>query len=317
MANANLHKAKNAKNDEFYTQLTDIEKELMHYKEHFKDKVVFCNCDDPKESAFWKYFDGQFNRLGLKRLIATHYEPGKQSYLLDRTRIGEESPTIIKNLNGDGDFRSEECIELLKQSDIVITNPPFSLFREYIAQLMKYEKKFIIIGNKNAITYKEFFPLLKENKVWIGYNSVKEFMRPDGTIQKFGNIGWYSNLDIKKRHEQIDLYERYKGNEEHYPKYDNYEAIEVSKVIEIPKDYFGVMGVPITFLDKYSPDQFEIVGMAKRGPGDPALKSKVYTKEDYSNYSDLNAGPVLVENGVLKNTYPRVLIKRKEQPDEN
>ena len=297
MANANLHKAKNAKNDEFYTQLTDIEKELMHYKEHFKDKVVFCNCDDPKDSAFWKYFDGQFNRLGLKRLIATHYEPGKQSYLLDRTRIGEESPTIIKNLNGDGDFRSEECIELLKQSDIVITNPPFSLFREYIAQLMKYEKKFIIIGNKNAITYKEFFPLLKENKVWIGYNSVKEFMRPDGTIQKFGNIGWYSNLDIKKRHEQIDLYERYKGNEEHYPKYDNYEAIEVSKVIEIPKDYFGVIGVPITFLDKYSPDQFEIIGLMAT------------TKVEGYNY-----GYPYIDS---KKRYARILIKRKEQPDEN
>lgn len=297
MANANLHKAKNVKNDEFYTQLTDIEKELMHYKEHFKDKVVFCNCDDPKESAFWKYFDGQFNRLGLKRLIATHYEPGKQSYLLDRTRIGEESPTIIKNLNGDGDFRSEECIELLKQSDIVITNPPFSLFREYIAQLMKYEKKFIIIGNKNAITYKEFFPLLKENKVWIGYNSVKEFMRPDGTIQKFGNIGWYSNLDIKKRHEQIDLYERYKGNEEHYPKYDNYEAIEVSKVIEIPKDYFGVIGVPITFLDKYSPDQFEIIGLMAT------------TKVEGYNY-----GYPYIDS---KKRYARILIKRKEQPDEN
>ena len=306
MANANLHKAKNAKNDEFYTQLTDIEKELMHYKEHFKDKVVFCNCDDPKESAFWKYFDGQFNRLGLKRLIATHYEPGKQSYLLDRTRIGEESPTIIKNLNGDGDFRSEECIELLKQSDIVITNPPFSLFREYIAQLMKYEKKFIIIGNKNAITYKEFFPLLKENKVWIGYNSVKEFMRPDGTIQKFGNIGWYSNLDIKKRHEQIDLYERYKGNEEHYPKYDNYEAIEVSKVIEIPKDYFGVMGVPITFLDKYCPEQFVILGM-----------------ESSAGYDYEIVGiPLLVKGDARptinnKTKYARVFIKRKEQLDEN
>ena len=306
MANANLHKAKNAKNDEFYTQLTDIEKELMHYKEHFKDKVVFCNCDDPKDSAFWKYFDGQFNRLGLKRLIATHYEPGKQSYLLDRTRIGEESPTIIKNLNGDGDFRSEECIELLKQSDIVITNPPFSLFREYIAQLMKYEKKFIIIGNKNAITYKEFFPLLKENKVWIGYNSVKEFMRPDGTIQKFGNIGWYSNLDIKKRHEQIDLYERYKGNEEHYPKYDNYEAIEVSKVIEIPKDYFGVMGVPITFLDKYCPEQFVILGM-----------------ESSAGYDYEIVGiPLLVKGDARptinnKTKYARVFIKRKEQLDEN
>ena len=308
MANANLHKAKNAKNDEFYTQLTDIEKELMHYKEHFKDKVVFCNCDDPKDSAFWKYFDGQFNRLGLKRLIATHYEPGKQSYLLDRTRIGEESPTIIKNLNGDGDFRSEECIELLKQSDIVITNPPFSLFREYIAQLMKYEKKFIIIGNKNAITYKEFFPLLKENKVWIGYNSPCNFSLPDGTITKkmVGLTRWYSNLDIKKRHEQIDLYERYKGNEEHYPKYDNYEAIEVSKVIEIPKDYFGVMGVPITFLDKYCPEQFVILGM-----------------ESSAGYDYEIVGiPLLVKGDARptinnKTKYARVFIKRKEQLDEN
>lgn len=309
--NENLKNAKAAKNDEFYTQLTDVEKELMNYKHHFKDKVVLCNCNDARGSAFWRYFDGQFDRLQIRRLIATHYEPNGKAYMLDKTRVGEDSPTVRTELDGDGDFRSEECIELLKQADIVCTNPPFSHFREIIALLMEHNKKFLLIGNKNAITYKEFFPLLKDNKVWIGYNMVKEFEKPDGTIQKFGNIGWFTNLDIKKRHENMDLFERYKGNEDHYPKYDNYNAIEVSKVVEIPKDYNGMMGVPITFLDKYNPDQFEVIGMAKRGAGDPALKSKVYTKEDYSNYSDLNAGPVLIENGVLRNTYPRILIKRK------
>lgn len=359
--NNNLHAAKAAKNDDFYTQLTDIEKELMHYKEHFEGKTVLCNCDDPKESAFWKYFDGQFNRLGLRRLIATHYEPGGQSYVLDRTRMGSESPTVIRNLTGDGDFRSDECIELLKQADIVVTNPPFSLFREYIAQLMEYGKKFIIIGNPNAITYKEFFPLLKENNVWVGYKSMgsdmlfdvsAEFAQwlvenkkegsgykiVDGVVKGRAAAIWFTNLDIQKRHEVMDLYERYEGNEDHYPKYDNYDAIEVSKVVEIPRDYFGVMGVPITFLDKYNPDQFEIVGITLGNTVNYEMTNN-YTNAIQHNKDGSTQGgskvntraAILVKDkpvdtvyytaensdGYLLSIYPRILIKRKEQPNAN
>lgn len=311
-ANTNLHKARIAKNDEFYTQLTDIAKEMVHYKEHFKDKIVLCNCDDPAYSAFWKYFHFNFTELGLKKLISTHYVREEATYKMEYTGgddndigVGVKTP-----LKGNGDFRNQECLDLLDECDIVVTNPPFSLFREYIAQLMTWKKKFLIIGNKNAITYKDFFPLLKENKVWLGYTGVKTFVKPNGGTQTFGNIGWFTNLDIDKRHEQLDLYKEYTPEE--YPKYDNYDAIEVSKVSDIPLDYGGVMGVPITFLDKYCPEQFEIIDMAKRGAGDPALRSRVYTKEDCSNYSDLNAGPVLEIDGVLKNIFPRILIRRKK-----
>lgn len=221
------------------TQLPDIENELKHYREHFKDKVVFCNCDDPEWSNFWQFFSLQFEFLGLKKLIATHFEDEKQSYKLEMWRDEAGVHSGIKTLQQNGDFRSPESIELLKEADIVVTNPPFSLFREYIAQLMEYDKKFLIIGNKNAITYKEFFPLLKDNKVWIGYNNVKEFRQPDGSMKKFGNIGWYTNLDIKKRHEELVLYKKYTPEE--YPKYDNYDAINVDKVSDIPIDYDGVM----------------------------------------------------------------------------
>ena len=290
-ANSNLHKAKQAKNDEFYTQLSDIEKELKNYKQHFKGKTVLCNCDDPFESNFFKYFVLNFNVLGLKKLICTCYagssisnkqlslfevtgNPESRPYkavvtkVYDKTGDGgldmEDIKELFKSgenelteLRGDGDFRSNECIELLKESDIVVTNPPFSLFREYVAQLMEYDKKFIVIGNMNAITYKEFFPLLKDNKVWIGYEHPKVFTRPNGKTQSFGNITWFTNLDIKKRHEKLILYKNYTPEE--YPKYDNYDAINVDKVSEIPVDYDGVMGVPITFLNKYNPEQFEIV----------------------------------------------------------
>lgn len=259
--NTNLHKASVAKNDEFYTQLTDIEKELRHYKHHFRDKTVFCNCDDPEHSNFWQYFSLNFDELNLKKLIATHFDREKPSYKLEMWRDESGVHSGIKTLRQNGDFRSEESIELLKDADIVVTNPPFSLFREYIAQLMEYDKKFLIIGNKNAITYKEFFPLLKDNKVWIGYNSVKEFKQPDGSVKKFGNIGWYTNLDIDKRHEDITLWKTY--NEKEYPKYDNYDAINVDKVANIPLDYNGVLGVPITFLDSYNPEQFEIIKFRK------------------------------------------------------
>ena len=261
-ANANLHKAKDAKNDEFYTQLTDVAKELMHYKAHFKDKIVLCNCDDPTWSAFWKYFHLNFAELGLKKLISTHYDKTEPTYKMEYTggddndiEIGVKTP-----LEGNGDFRNKECQDLLDECDIVVTNPPFSLFREYVAMLMEHQKKFLIIGNKNAITYKEFFPLLKDDEVWIGCTNVKEFLQPDGSIKKFGNIGWFTNLDVAKRHEKLILWKKYTPEE--YPRYDNYDAINVNKVSEIPCDYDGVMGVPITFLDKYNPDQFEITYLA-------------------------------------------------------
>ena len=260
-ANANLHKAKDAKNDEFYTQLTDVAKELMHYKEHFKDKIVLCNCDDPTWSAFWKYFHLNFAELGLKKLISTHYDREEATYKMEYTggddndiEVGVKTP-----LEGNGDFRNQECLDLLDECDIVVTNEPFSLFREYIAVLMEHEKKFLIIGNKNAITYKEFFPLLKDNEVWIGYESPSEFDTPNGLSKKVqGLCRWFTNLDIQKRHEKLILWKKYTPEE--YPRYDNYDAINVDKVSEIPCDYDGVMGVPVTFMDKYNPDQFEILG---------------------------------------------------------
>lgn len=328
--NSSLNRAIVAKEDEFYTKITDIEKEIRHYKEQLRGKIVFCNCDDPEYSNFWRYFQLNFYELGLKKLISTHYEAEKPSYRMDivSTDNGEQCgiPDYVKTpLKQNGDFRSPECIEILKEADVVITNPPFSLFREYIAQLIEFGKEFLIIGNQNAITYKEVFALIQQNKVWLGYNSgdmeftVPSYYEPRATryreengikYRSMGNICWLTNLDVSQRHEDIPLYRTY--TQEEYPHYDNYDAIEVNKVSEIPCDYYGVMGVPITFPYKYNPEQFEIIGMAKRGAGDPALKTKVYTKADYPNYSDLNATPVIIENGKPRNTYPRILIKRKQ-----
>ena len=291
-ANANLHKAKNAKNDEFYTQLTDVSKELMHYKPHFKDKIVLCNCDDPTWSAFWKYFHLNFEALGLKKLISTHYDKTKPTYKMEYTggddndvEVGVKTP-----LEGNGDFRNKECLDLLDECDIVVSNPPFSLFRTFVATLMEHNKKFLIIGNKNALKYKEVFPLLKENKVWLGYESPSEFDTPNGMTKKVqGLCRWFTNLDHQKRHEKLILWKHYTPEE--YPKYDNHLAIEVSKVANIPCDYDGVMGVPITFLDKYNPDQFEIIGEFNHGS---------------DNEYDL-AKPVI--NG--KALYPRIAIRKK------
>lgn len=262
--NTNLHSAKKAKNDEFYTQLSDIEKEMTYYKDFFKGKVVYCNCDDARESNFFQYFALNFEYLGLKKLITTGYkESGKGVALIyegdkNGNKIVEDNEIIIRELEGSGDFRSEECVELLKECDVVVTNPPFSLFREYVAQLMEYRKKFLIIGSMNAITYKEIFPYIKNNKLWLGMNWVKDFVQPNGEVKKFGNICWYTNIGHSRRNTELDLYKKYSTDE--YPKYDNYGAIEVSKVTDIPMDYEGAMGVPITFLDKYCPTQFEIVG---------------------------------------------------------
>ena len=285
-----LQKAKKLKKDEFYTQLVDIERELQYYKVHFNDKTVFCNCDNPKTSNFYKYFVDNFKRLGLKRLIAACYVEQSTSLFEQQEHNqkgfycefnGGESEPIIKYFNGDGDFRSRESIELLKQSDIIVTNPPFSLFREYVAQLVKYEKKFLIIGNVNAITYKEIFKLIQENKAWLGVNlgrGISGFIVPDnyelyGTETRIDNTGnkiispnnclWLTNLDNFCRNENVVLTKKYFGNEDNYPKYDNYDGINVDRTQDIPFDYQGYMGVPITFLHKFNPNQFEIIKFRK------------------------------------------------------
>lgn len=308
MENTNLHKAKAAKNDEFYTQLTDVAKELMHYKKHFKDKIVFCNCDDPTWSSFWKYFHLNFAELGLKKLISTHYDREEVTYKMEYTggydndiEVGVKTP-----LEGNGDFRNQECLDLLDESDIVVTNPPFSLFREYVAVLMEHQKKFLIIGNKNAITYKEFFPLLKNNEVWIGCTNVKEFLQPDGSIKKFGNIGWFTNLDVAKRHKKLILWKNYTPEE--YPRYDNYDAINVDKVSEIPCDYDGVMGVPISFLDSHCPEQFEIIWQASGNTRACCPHTILYDELHYVQHSEDRGGCGVI-NG--KRVYSRIFIRKK------
>lgn len=258
MSNKNLNKAKSIKNDEFYTQLKDIENEIKHYKKHLKNKTILCNCDDPEHSNFWKYFSLNFDHLNLKKLISTHYEKERPSYKLEMSKYGETIKTPLKQ---NGDFRGDECIEILKESDIVITNPPFSLFREYIEQLMNYNKEFIIVAPFNATNYKDTFSLIQNNDIWLGCTSPKEFIQPNGINKKFGNIIWLTNLPHNKRYELIPLYQKYSPDA--YPKYDNFDAIEVSKVSNIPIDYDGMMGVPITFLDKYNPRQFKIIGESR------------------------------------------------------
>ena len=344
--NSNLHSSRADKADEFYTQLSLIESELKHYKEHFKGKVVFCNCDDPFESNFFKYFAINFNSLGLKKLIATCYATSpivytqlnlfgtetvvstegteKKPYKIEITEVTDENQDgrtdladveyLLRNrknaltlLEGDGDFRSPECVELLKQADIVVTNPPFSLFREYMAQLMEYKKAFLIVGNQNATGYKEIFPLIRDNIVWLGYNNghfwfavpdtyeeKKTDFKIDENGQKWrrmGNICFFTNLDIDKRHEDMTLFRTYSPEE--YPKYDNYDAINVNRTLDIPCDYYGVMGVPITFMQYYNPEQFEIVG-----------DSRYHDGQDFSD--DIN-----FING--KGLYRRILIKRKQK----
>ena len=268
--NSNLSKAKKAKNDEFYTQLQDIVDEIAQHSDYvkqFEGKTVLMNCDDPEWSAFVEFFRKFFKKLKLKKIIATHYNPdGSPSYKLEwyGEKIHGDTVNMIKTpLKGNGDFRSEECIELLKEADIVCTNEPFSLLREYVAQLIEYDKKFLIIGNKNALTYKEIFPLIKENKIWLGYTSPNEFKIPSGeiTTKLKGLCRWFTNLEIDKRHEPLILTKNYKGNEDRYPKYDNYDAINCDKVADIPKDYFLPIGVPITFLDHWCPEQFIIIGL--------------------------------------------------------
>ena len=314
--NNNLHTAKAAKNDEFYTRLEDIENELKYYKDYFKGKVVYCNCDgflNEEKSNFFVYFSLNYEFLGLKGLICTKYNPNgkgkKYEYYgdLNGNNYPDEEEICTSELEGDGDFRSEECIEILKKCDIVCTNPPFSLFRQYVAQLFEYKKDFLIIGNVNAISYKEVFPLIKENKMWLGVSSFNKGMyfgvpddytyadtykfdreRNGKKVMRVSSICWFTNLDHKKPHEELVLYKKY--NEEEYPKYDNYDAIEVSKVTDIPMDYYGVIGVPITFLDKYCLEQFEIVGQ---------MKTTKVTEFNFG-YPSING----------KKKFARILIKR-------
>jgi len=350
--NSDLRKANKAKNDEFYTQLGDIEKELRHYKVHFKNKVVYCNCDDPYESNFFKYFAMNFNFLWLKKIIATSYSSSpiahtqlnifwdKKSYKIEINEVydangdwAEDLADVkyllesgkwknkISVLEWDGDFRSKECIEILKNVDIVVTNPPFSLFREYISQLLEYNKKFIILSNMNAISYKEIFPLLKNNKIWTWYwfnmsmvyktaypnlleanrkYVIWKWYNPDEWYVKVPAICWLTNLDIKKRHENLILYKKYTPEE--YPKFDNYEAINVDKVSDIPEDYFETMWVPITFLDKFNPDQFEILDWLHRYSLFDLCKTNEYIRENRLEATDVDG----------KSKYFRVIIRRKK-----
>lgn len=341
------------KNDEFYTQLTDIEKELNHYTEYFASKTVYCNCDDPYESNFFKYFVLNFNRLKLKKLIATCYknspisnkelslfpnEPIKTTSVAHKiivTEVVDEDgdgaqnlndiklwlarhPQYLKKLKGDGDFRSSECVKLLDEVDVVVTNPPHSLFREYISVLEQHNKNFLVIGNLNAVTYKEIFKLIKENKLWLGVSissGDREFIVPDSVFQAIGNyriddkgvkyarvmgVRWYTNIDHKKRHEPIILYRNY--TPEAYPKYDNYDAIEVSKVSEIPMDWDGVMGVPISFMDKYNPEQFEILGTTDRGGDNLPEINRIRLTEKPEDSAKING----------KKVYKRIFIRRKK-----
>lgn len=367
MANKNLTMAKNTKNDEFYTQWADIEKEIQAYLEYnpnvFKDKTILCPCDDPEWSNFTKYFAQNFNKFGLKKFISTSYAFESKIFKhYQLTFFEEESPKFDKkktktkgkiflldkdnnkdkkiDINDlswdymleDGDFRSEEVIKLRDEADIIITNPPFSLFREFMDWIMKSEKQFLILGNMNAITYKEIFPLIKDNKIWIGKSSgARTYLKPDKTEQKMGNTCWYTNIEHGRRHQPIPLmtmkenlkYSRHKElkGKEYYNKYDNYDAIEVPFVDSIPSDYEGVMGVPISFLDKYNPDQFEIMGMCENIDL-YHLKTKVYTtyecQQAYLNKFkkkgtyDLNASGVIIVNGILEKVYQRILIKHKK-----
>ncbi len=387
--NSDLKKANKAKKDEFYTQLADIEIEMKHYRKHFKDKVIFCNCDDPYESNFFKYFAMNFNFLGLKKLVATCYmgspivgEQFEQLSLFDILPSSDNIPKrfpykieitevidingdgavdltdveyLLRNkknslslLDGDGDFRSPECVEILKQADIVVTNPPFSLFRDFVAQLVEYDKQFIIIGNVNAITYKEIFALIKDNKLWMGYSihsGDREFRVPDDyplnasgyRIDEQGRkyirvkgVRWFTNMDYVERHTDLDLWKKYTPEE--YPQYKNYDAINVDVTADVPEDYYGVMGVPITFLDKYNPDQFEIVALgivgsceftsnrrmeildkSGKGTGKYTMNAKGTLYRDFNPKKDKTPAFRDEETGALYSSiYARVLIRRKQ-----
>ena len=318
-ANTNLHKAKDAKNDEFYTQLTDVSKELMQYKQHFKDKIVFCNCDDPTWSAFWKYFHLNFEAFGLKKLISTHYDKNEPTYKMEYTggddndiEVGVKTP-----LEGNGDFRNQECLDLLDEADIVVTNPPFSLAIPFIAALINHNKQFLIVGDVNWITDKEVFPLIKDNKIWLGNNTVKEFVQPDGSLKKFGNKLWFTNLEHEKHHKKLDLKKRYDPSV--YPTYINYDAIDIKSVTDIPMDYDGKMGVPVTFLRYYNPNEFEIIGCTKINRNELGIKHlgetwlNAYFRNGGTGHYTANMNvPVYFDRyGVPKSPFSKIIIRKK------
>lgn len=367
--NITLHRAKDAKKDEFYTQLSDIEQELRHYEHHFEGKTVLCNCDDPYESNFFRFFALQFNRLKLKKLIATCYDsspivgeqlslfPEKRPYMITITEVIDENgdgaidladveyllqsrKNVIRKLQ-NGDFRSSECIKILKEADIVVTNPPFSLFREYVATLIKYEKKFLIIGNQNAITYREIFSLIKSNQLWIGYGFnmsmvfktpypnlleanrkyvISKGYNPDNGYVKTPAVAWFTNLDHTKRHEPLDLYKKYSHDE--YPCYENYNAINVDKVCDIPCDYFEDIGVPITYLDKYNPEQFEIIGLGISNSGleigvQPYKPEHKKFRKEIQKRGAVDGDLYMLIDGIVTVPYARIIIKRKGDSHEN
>jgi hypothetical protein len=354
--NRNLHSAKTGKKDEFYTQLSDIEKELKNYKEHFRGKVVYCNCDDPRVSNFFHYFSFNFEKLGLKKLITTCFksqdadlfssnESERAIYLeysgdKNGNNVPDPNEIGINYLTGDGDFRSRESIELLKQADIVVTNPPFSLFREYLTQLIEYDKKFLIIGNLNAITYKEVFRLIKDNKLWLGHSihsGDREFMVPSdypltaasSRIDEEGKkyirvkgVRWFTNMDYKERHENLILYKRYQGNESEFPFYENYEAINIDKTKDIPLDFSGMMGVPITFLDKYNPDQFDIIGLGISNSGieigvQPYKKEHKKYRKEVQKRGAVDGDLYMMKDGIVDVPYARVIVKNKIVSNED
>ncbi len=369
ISNRNLHKASQAKKDEFYTQLTDIEKELKHYKAQFRGKVVYCNCDDPFESHFFKYFAINFNALKLKKLITTSYikspivgrqlppieieglkPSGKEPFMIEITKVPDmdndgainitdveyllrHNKNTATPLQGDGDFRSNECLELLKQADIVVTNPPFSLFREYVAQLVEYDKKFLIIGNLNTITYKDCFKLINDNKMWLGasiHSGDREFRVPDNyplnaagyRVDNDGykyirvkGVRWFTNLDYKERYEDLVLYKKYTTSE--YSRYENFNAINVNKTSDIPVNYDGAMGVPITFLDKYNPKQFKIIGLGISNSGikvgvKPYKKEHKRYRKEIQERGAVDGDLYMVKNGIIDVPYARILIKIKK-----
>ena len=349
MVKRNIDKAKKAKKDEFYTQLEDINNELRHYREHFRGKTVLCNCDDPRISNFFTYFAYNFEFLGLKKLITTCYKnqdmdlfSQNQSehavYLVyEGDKNGDHIPNAdeigVMPLKGDGDFRSQECIELLKEADIVVTNPPFSLFREYVAQLMEYQKEFLIIGNQNALSYKEIFPHIRDNRMWLGasiHSGDRKFWVPenyelnaagcgiDETGRKYirvKGIRWFTNLDYKERHEELILYKTY--SPERYPKYENFDAINVNRTEEIPCDYEGIMGVPITFMDKYNPDQFEIIGLGIANLGlsvgvQPYKPEHKRYRKEIQKRGAVDGELYMMKGDEVVVPYARILIKRKK-----
>ena len=306
--NKNLHKARVNKQNEFYTRRSDIDIELQHYLPHFKDKTVYCNCDDPGKSEFTKFFIDNFHAFGLKKLISTGYRE-RTPYFDNVDNVGLVYDGEIHHftLKGNGNFQSRECIELLKQADIVVTNPPFSLFRDYVSQLLAYDKKFLIIGNIGAVTYTNIFYLIRDNRIWCGREQPDTFKTENGDTVQVATY-WYTNIGTRIHKKTLSLHKKY--TPEAYPKYDNFDAIDVSKVSDIPKDYAGVMGVPIRFFGKHNPDQFDILGLTTR-PNTSGLRTKKYTYADSRHFNDLNGGAVIKTDLALTLKYARILIRNK------